>query len=70
VTGSFSYVAGVELGKQIAAVLGIDPTQIIKMTIEMNAEGPVYVIVEAFMPDDHGALVEQMSRYRLVDDPT
>lgn len=67
-SGAFSYVAGVDLGKKIAAVLGIDVTQVHKMIIEMDAEGPAHVIVEAFVPDDDGYLVETISKYRLVED--
>jgi hypothetical protein len=64
--GEFTFVAGVDLGKSIAGVLGIDITQVTKMTIEMTAEGPAYVIVEAFVPKDNG-IVETISRYRLVE---
>ena len=64
---SFSYVAGVELGKSIAEVLGLNVDQITKMTIEMDVDGPALVTVEAFMPDDDGKLVETISRYRLVE---
>jgi hypothetical protein len=64
----FSYVAGVELGRSIAEVLGINVDQVHKMTIEMDADGPAHVIVEAWVPDDNGVLVEQISRYRLAED--
>ena len=63
---SFSYVAGPELGKQIAEVLGLDIMQIYKMTIEMSVDGPAVVIVEAFVPDDNGHFVQELSRYHLV----
>jgi hypothetical protein len=65
---SFSYVASPDLGRQIAAVLGIDVTQVYKMTIEMNVDGPAVVIIEAFVPDDYGDFVRQISRYKLVAD--
>jgi predicted regulator of amino acid metabolism with ACT domain len=65
-SGTFSYVAGIDLGKQIAAALGINIDQVHKMTIEMDVEGPAYVIVEAFVPEGNG-VVEQISRYRLVE---
>lgn len=65
---SASFVAGIDLGKKIAEVLGINIDQVHKMTIEMDVEGPAHVIVEAWVPDDGGALVQQISRYRLVSD--
>lgn len=65
-SSNFSYVAGVELGTNIAAVLGIDIAQVTKMTISMDAEGPAMVTVEAFMFDDEGDLVETLSKYHLV----
>lgn len=68
-SGSFSYVAGVDLGRSIAEVLGLDPTQIHKMTIEMDAVGPAHVIIEAWVPDDRGVMVEQISKYVLAEPP-
>jgi hypothetical protein len=64
---SFSYVAGTDLGKSICEVLGVDANQVHKMTIEMDAVGPAFVIIEAYVPDDDGKLVTAISRYRLVE---
>lgn len=64
--GKFSYVASPELGREICAVLGINADQVFKMTIELNVDGPAVVIVEAFVPDDNGALVASIGRYHLV----
>jgi hypothetical protein len=63
-----SFVAGRVLGQQIADVLGIDTKTMTKMTIEMNADGPAYVIVEAIMFGEQDELIETLSRYRLVED--
>jgi len=66
-----SFVAGKVLGQQIADVLGIDTRTVTKMTIEMNADGPAYVIVEAILFGEQNELIETINRYRLVsDEPT
>ena len=67
--GEFTFVTGIELGTSIAEALGIDPTQVSKMMIEMDAQGPAYVIVEAFVPATAGReMAIEVQRYKLVQD--